>query len=157
LKWIPSIPASRHLYQPGPARNLQTQPLSKDDIKKSWTKTPSTATELEPKSQRDAFHAQISPDFLIRATTKDHDAVLPVAVQSPPSPTLKIRKNFRVIQKEENRDQPLRVRKPSSKNIASQSDRTQVSPQTGKWSCDVHGKPERAFSYTSWYRSVKGS
>ena len=61
--------------------------------------------------------AQISPDFLIRASTKDHDrlfALLPF--KSLTFSTLKDQKGiFAFIQKDENRDQPLRVRKPSVK------------------------------------------
>ena len=59
--------------------------------------------------------AQISPDFLIRASTKDHDrlfALLPF--KSLTFSTLKDRKGiFAFIQKDENRDQPLHPRKPS--------------------------------------------
>jgi len=59
--------------------------------------------------------AQISPDFPIRASTKDHDrlfALLPFKFLS--FSTLKDRKGiFAFIQKDENRDQPLRQRKPS--------------------------------------------
>lgn len=59
--------------------------------------------------------AQISPDFLIRASTKDQDrlfAMLPF--QSLTFSALKDRKGiFAFIQKDENRNQPLRQRKPS--------------------------------------------
>ena len=59
--------------------------------------------------------AQLSPDFLIRASTEDQDrlfAMLPFK-----SLTFSARKDrkglFAFIQKDENRDQPLRQRKPS--------------------------------------------
>ena len=59
--------------------------------------------------------AQISADFLIRASTKDHDrlfALLPF--KSLTFSTLKGQTGiFALIQKDENRDQPLRQRKPS--------------------------------------------
>jgi len=59
--------------------------------------------------------AQLSPDFLIRASTKDQDrlfAMLPF--KSLTFSALNDRKGlFAFIQKDENRNQPLRQRKPS--------------------------------------------
>ena len=56
--------------------------------------------------------AQISPEFLIRASTKDHDrlfALLPY--KSLTFSTLKDRKGiFAFIRKDEPRDQPLRLK-----------------------------------------------
>jgi hypothetical protein len=61
--------------------------------------------------------AQISPDFLIRASSKDQDRLFNMLpFKSLTFSTLKDRKGiFAFIQKDENRDQPLRVRKPSVK------------------------------------------
>ena len=99
---------------------LLTQPLSKDEIQKEAGQIlRRLQTEREPNSPSGThFMAQISPDFLIRASTKDHDrlfALLPF--KSLTFSTLKDRKGiFAFIQKDENRDQPLRTRKPSVKN-----------------------------------------
>ena len=96
---------------------LLTQPLSKDEIQKEAGQIlRRLQTEREPNSPSGThFMAQISPDFLIRASTKDHDrlfALLPF--KSLTFSTLKDRKGiFAFIQKDENRDQPLRTRKPS--------------------------------------------
>lgn len=96
---------------------LLTQPLSKDEIQKEAGQIlRRLQTEREPNSPSGThFMAQISPDFLIRASTKDHDrlfALLPF--KSLTFSTLKDRKGiFAFIQKDENLDQPLRTRKPS--------------------------------------------
>lgn len=96
---------------------LLTQPLSKEEIKKEAGQIlRRLQAEREPNSPGGThFMAQISPDFLIRASTKDHDrlfALLPF--KSLTFSTLKDRKGiFAFIQKDENRDQPLRTRKPS--------------------------------------------
>ena len=96
---------------------LLTQPLSKEDIQAEAARLLRyLQTEREPNSPSGThFMAQISPDFLIRASTKDHDrlfALLPF--KSLTFSTLKDRKGiFAFIQKDENRDQPLRTRKPS--------------------------------------------
>jgi hypothetical protein len=98
---------------------LLTQPLSKEDIQKEAGQIlRRLQAEREPNSPSGThFMAQISPDFLIRASTKDHDrlfALLPF--KSLTFSTLKDQKGiFAFIQKDENRDQPLRVRKPSVK------------------------------------------
>jgi hypothetical protein len=62
--------------------------------------------------------AQISPDFLIRASSKDNDRLFTLLpFRSLTFSTLKDQKGiFAFIQKDENRDQPLRVRKPSVRN-----------------------------------------
>lgn len=98
---------------------LLTQPLSKEDIEKEAGQIlRRLQAEREPNSPSGThFMAQISPDFLIRASTKDHDrlfALLPF--KSPTFSTLKDRKGiFAFIQKDENRNQPLRPHKPSVK------------------------------------------
>lgn len=98
---------------------LLTQPLSKEDIQTEAARLLRyLQSEREPNSPSGThFMAQISPDFLIRASTKDHDrlfALLPF--KSLSFSALKDRKGiFAFIQKDENRDQPLRQRKPSVK------------------------------------------
>ena len=77
---------------------------------------------------------QISPDFLIRASTKDHDrlfALLPF--KSLSFSTLKDRKGvFAFIQKDENRDQPLRQRKPSVRDKLQKMQAAQKPPAPSK-------------------------
>ena len=99
---------------------LLTQPLTKEDVQAEAARLLRyLQAGHEPNSPSGThFMAQISPDFLIRASTKDHDrlfALLPF--KSLTFSTLKDRKGiFAFIQKDENRDQPLRTRKPSVKN-----------------------------------------
>lgn len=96
---------------------LLTQPLAKEDIQAEASRLlRRLQSEREPNSPGGThFMAQISPDFLIRASTKDHDrlfALLPF--KSLTFSTLKDRKGiFAFIQKDENRDQLLGQRKPS--------------------------------------------
>lgn len=96
---------------------LLTQPLTKKDIQAEAARLlQRLQSEREPNSPSGThFMAQISPDFLIRASTKDQDrlfAMLPF--QSLTFSALKDRKGiFAFIQKDENRNQPLRQRKPS--------------------------------------------
>ncbi len=98
---------------------LLTQPHTKEDIQaEAGRLLRRLQAEREPNSPSGThFMAQISPDFLIRASTKDHDrlfALLPF--KSLTFSTLNDRKGiFAFIQKDENRDQPLRLRKPSVK------------------------------------------
>lgn len=106
------INQARHEY-------LLTQPLTKEDIQVETARLlRRLQAEREPNSPSDThFMAQISPDFLILASTKDHDrlfALLPF--KSLTFSTLNNRNGiFAFIQKDENRDQPLRLRKPSVK------------------------------------------
>lgn len=96
---------------------LLTQPLSKEDIQAEAARLlRRLQSEREPNSPGGThFMAQLSPDFLIRASTKDHDrlfAMLPF--KSLSFSALKDRKGiFAFIQKDENRDQSLSQRKPS--------------------------------------------
>jgi len=96
---------------------LLTQPLTKKDIQAEAARLLQRLQfEREPNSPSGThFMAQISPDFLIRASTKDQNrlfAMLPF--QSLTFSALKDRKGlFAFIQKDENRNQPLRQRKPS--------------------------------------------
>ncbi len=110
---------------------LLTQPLAKEDIQAEAARLlRRLQSEREPNSPSGThFMAQISPDFLIRASTKDHDrlfALLPF--KSLTFSTLKDRKGiFAFIQKDENRDQPLRQRKPS---VRKKLQKTQAEPKS---------------------------
>ncbi len=96
---------------------LLTQPLTKEDIQAEAARLlRRLQSECEPNSPSGThFMAQLSPDFLIRASIKDQDrlfAMLPF--KSLTFSALKDRKGlFALIQKDENRDQPLRQHKPS--------------------------------------------
>ena len=96
---------------------LPTQPLAKEDIQAEAARLlRRLQSEREPNSPNGThFMVQISPDFLIRASTKDQNrlfAMLPF--KSLTFSALNDRKGiFALIQKNENRDQPLRQCKPS--------------------------------------------
>ena len=97
--------------------HLLTLPLSKEDIQKEAARILSRLqAEREPNSPDGThFMAQISPDFLARAKTRDQNrlmAMLPFS--SLALSTVKEREGvFALIAKDENRSQPLRRRKPS--------------------------------------------
>ena len=96
---------------------LLTQPLTKEEIRAEAAEVlRRLQSPREPNSPSGThFMAQISPDFLMRASSKDQDklfAMLPFA--SLTISTLKDRKGeFAFISKDENRNQPLQKRKPS--------------------------------------------
>ena len=104
------INQARHEY-------LLTQPLTKKDIQAEAARLlQRLQSERETNSPSGThFMAQISPDFLIRASTKDHDRLFDMLpFKSLTFSALKDRKGlFAFIQKDENRNQPLRQRKPS--------------------------------------------
>ncbi len=109
---------------------LLTQPLTKEDIQSEAARLlRHLQSEREPNSPSGThFMVQISPDFLIRASTKDHDrlfAMLPF--KSLSFSALKDQEGiFAFIQKDENRDQPLRQRKPS---VRKKLQKTQAEPK----------------------------
>lgn len=96
---------------------LLTQTLTKEDIQAEAARLlRRLQSEREPNSPNGThFMAQLSPDFVIRASTKDQDrlfALLPF--KSLSFSALKDRKGiFAFIQKDENRDLPLLQHKPS--------------------------------------------
>ena len=115
---------------------LLTRPLTKEDIQAEAARLLGRLrAEREPNSPSGThFMEQISPDFLIRASTKDHDrlfALLPF--KSLSFSTLKDRKGiFAFIQKDENRDQPLRQRKPSVRDKLQKMQAAQKPPAPSK-------------------------
>ena len=96
---------------------LLTRPLTKEDIQVEAARLlRRLQSEREPNSPSGThFMAQLSPDFLIRASTKDQNRLFTLLpFKSLSFSALKDRKGiFACIQKDENRDQPLRQRKPS--------------------------------------------
>ena len=115
---------------------LLTQPLTKQDIQAEAARLlRRLQSEREPNSPSGThFMAQISPDYLIRASTKDQDrlfAMLPF--KSLTFSTLKDQKGiFAFIQKDENRDQPLRQRKLSVRNKLQKIQAEPKSPASSK-------------------------
>ena len=109
---------------------LLAQPLTKEDVQAEAARLlRRLQSEREPNSPGGThFMAQISPDFLIRSSTKDQDclfAMLPF--KSLSFSALKDRKGiFAFIRKDENRDQPLRQRKPS---VRKKLQKTQAEPK----------------------------
>ena len=112
------INAARHEY-------LLTQPLTRDDIRAEAARILSAfQAEREPNSPHGThFMAQVSPDFLARASTKDQDrlmAMLPF--QSLTLSGLEGRKGvYALIPKEEDRTKPLRQRRPSVRRKLSET------------------------------------
>lgn len=104
------VTAARHEY-------LLSLPLKREDIKaeaqRILTEFQSTPEPNSPNGTH--YMAQISPDFLARAGTKDHDrliAMLPF--QSLTLSTLNGRKGtYALIRQDENRFQSLVLRRPS--------------------------------------------
>jgi hypothetical protein len=96
---------------------LLTQPLTKEDIQAEAARLlQRLQSEHEPNSPNGThFMAQLSPDFLIRASTKDQDHLYDMLpFKSLTFSALKDQKGiFAFMQKDENRNQPLRQRKPS--------------------------------------------
>lgn len=109
---------ARHEY-------LMTKPLKVADIRAEAEKILHCfQTEQEPNSPNAThFMAQVSPDFLRRAKTKDTDRLmefLPFA--SLLLSTLEGRTGvFALISKDENRQQPIRLRKPSVRKTLHES------------------------------------
>ena len=97
--------------------HLLTLPLSKEDIQKEAARILSRLqAEREPNSPDGThFMAQISPDFLARAKTRDQNRLMEMLPFSSHSlSTVAGRVGvFVLISKDENRSQPLRRRKPS--------------------------------------------
>jgi len=111
---------------------LLTQPLSKEDIQQEAARIlKRLQAEQEPNSPKGCeaslsvqhFVAEVSKDFMLRAKSKDTtklSSLLPF--QSLSLSTLTDRKGvFAIISKDENRNQPLRTRKPSVRDKLKQS------------------------------------
>lgn len=115
---------------------LLTQPLTKEDIQAEAARLlRRLQSEREPNSPSGThFMAQISPDFLIRASTKDQDRLFTMLpFKSLSFSALKDRKGiFAFIQKDENRDQPLRQRKPSVRKKLQKTQAESKSPASSK-------------------------
>lgn len=94
---------------------LLTQPLTKEDIRYEAARLLGRLQEPSQPNSSGGTHymAQISPDFLLRASSKDQDKLFSMLpFQSLTFSGIKDRKGiFAMISKEENRSQPLR--KPS--------------------------------------------
>ena len=120
---------ARHEY-------LLTQPLTQEDIHHEAARLLGRLQEPEKPNSPNGMHftAQISQDFLLRASSKDQDklfAMLPF--QSLTFSGMKDRKGlFAIISKEENRNHPLRQRKPSVRKKLEQTTGEPKSPTPKK-------------------------
>lgn len=121
---------------PVPLESLLSQPLKREDIKAEAQRI---LTEFqnakEPNSPSGTHYmAQISQNFLVRASTKDHDrlmAMLPF--QSLVFSSLVGRDGlFALISKDENRTKPLRLRKSSVRKKLQEKPDTPKPPKKGK-------------------------
>lgn len=96
---------------------LLTQPLTKEDIMQEAGRVlRSFQGQREPASPKGTqFMVQLSPDFLARAGSKDHDRLMKLLpFPSLSLSTLKDRPGvFAFIARDENRDQPLRTGRAS--------------------------------------------
>ncbi len=96
---------------------LLTQPLTAEEIKAEAARLLDRLKQpQEPNSPSGThFMAEVSADFMMRASTKDTEKLQKLLpFQSLSLSTLTDRKGiFAIISKEENRDQPLQTRKPS--------------------------------------------
>lgn len=96
---------------------LLTQPLTAEEIKAEAARLLDKLKQpQEPNSPNDThFMAEVSADFMMRASTKDTEKLQKLLpFQSLSLSTLTDRKGiFAIISKEENRDQPLQTRRPS--------------------------------------------
>lgn len=123
------VTAARHEY-------LLSLPLTKEDIKAETLNILSKFQNAQEPNSPNGTHymAQISPDFLARANTKDTDRLMSMLpFQSLSFSTLEGYKGkYALILKDENRFQKLVLRRPSvRKKLQEQSD-TPKSPVKGK-------------------------
>lgn len=100
---------------------LMTQPLTKEDIQaEAASLLRKLQAEREPNSPSGTHYmAQISPDFLFRASTKDQDKLLTMLpFRSLSFSNLKDRKGvFALISKDEDRNQVLRIKSRLSDKV----------------------------------------
>lgn len=123
------VTEARHGY-------LLSLPLKREDIKAEAARILAEFQKApEPNSpNKTHYMAQISPDFLARAGTKDHDrlmAMLPF--QSLTLSTLNGRKGtYALIRQDENRFQPLVLRRPSVRKKLQEQPDAPKPPSPGK-------------------------
>ena len=115
---------------------LLTLPLTKEDIKKEALRLLSRLQDQRQPNSPSGTHfmAEISPDFLLRAGSKDQDklfAMLPF--QSLNFTGIDGRKGlYAVIQKDEDRTKPLRQRRASVRDKLQKAPAAPKPPATGK-------------------------
>ena len=121
------INVARHEY-------LLTQPLTKDDIRAEAARILSAfQAAREPNSPSGThFMAQVSPDFLARANSKNRNRLVSMLpFRSLSISTLEGRKGvYALITKDEDRTQSLRLRKPSVRKKLSETRAAEAKPPT---------------------------
>ncbi|MDE6589950.1 MAG: DUF3849 domain-containing protein [Oscillospiraceae bacterium] len=123
------IDAVQHEY-------LLSLPLKREDIKAEAQRI---LTEFqaarEPNSPNGTHYmAQISQDFLVRASTKDHDRLMAMLPFQSLVFSSMVGRNglFALISKDENRSKPLRLRKPSVRKKLQEQPDAPKPPSKGK-------------------------
>ncbi len=123
------IDAARH-------EHLLSLPLKREDIQAEAERILAEFQDANKPNSPNGTHymAQVSPDFLARANTKDHDrliAMLPFETLTLSS--LNDRKGiFALIRQDENRFRPLRLRKSSVRKKLQEQPDTPKPPSKGK-------------------------
>lgn len=119
------VDSARHEY-------LLSLPLKRDDIKKEALYILSKFQNAQEPNSPNGTHymAQVSPDFLARAKSKDTDRLMSMLpFQSLSLSTLEGRKGiYALIRKEENRFQPLVLRRPSVKKKLQEKSAVSAAP-----------------------------
>ena len=123
------IDAVQHEY-------LLSLPLKREEIKAEAQRI---LTEFQKAQQPNSpsgthYMAQVSPDFLARAKTKDHDRLMDMLpFETLTLSSLNGRKGvFALIRQDENRFRPLRLRKPSVRKKLQEQPDTPKPPSKGK-------------------------
>lgn len=113
---------------------LLKQPLKAADIKAEAEHILKRIQEVQEPNSPNGTHymAQVSPDFLARAKSKDTDRLMSMLpFQSLSLSTLEGRKGtYALIRKEENRFQPLVLRRPSVKKMLQEKSAIPAAPST---------------------------
>lgn len=123
------VTSARHEY-------LLSLPLKREDIKAEAQRILAKfQEEREPNSPSGTHYmAQVSPDFLARANTKDHDRLMDMLpFETLTLSSLNGRKGiFALIRQDENRFRPLRLRKPSVRRKLQEQPDAPKPPSKGK-------------------------
>lgn len=123
------VSEARHGY-------LLSLPLKREDIKAEAQRILTEFQKAQGPNSPNGTHymAQISQDFLMRASTKDHDRLMAMLPFQSLAFSSMVGRNglFALISKDENRTKPLRLRKPSVRKKLQEQPDTPKPPSKGK-------------------------
>ena len=123
------IDAVQHEY-------LLSLPLKREDVKAEAQRILTEFQEAQGPNSPNGTHymAQISQDFLVRASTKDHDRLMAMLPFQSLVFSSMVGRNglFALISKDENRSKPLRLRKSSVRRKLQEQPDTPKPPSKGK-------------------------